>query len=79
MTKTDLPYKTAGDLRSAGDPSHAIDDIKNYAEEVSWPEDQVLWSTTSACVSVPGSSRVRPVTPDYAPRLGTPCLTGYMY
>ena len=31
MTKTDLSYKTAGDLRSAGDPSPAIDDFKNYA------------------------------------------------
>ena len=28
MTKTDLPYITAGDLRPAGDPSHAIDDFK---------------------------------------------------
>ena len=34
MTKTDLPYKTAGDLRSAGDPSPAIDDFKNYADDV---------------------------------------------
>ena len=30
MTKTDLSYKRAGDLRSAGDPSPAIDDFKNY-------------------------------------------------
>jgi len=30
MTKIDLSYKPAGDLRSAGDPSPAIDDIKNY-------------------------------------------------
>ena len=30
MTKTDLSYKSAGDLRSAGDPSPAIDDFKNY-------------------------------------------------
>ena len=30
MTKTDLSYKPAGDLRSAGDPSPAIDDFKNY-------------------------------------------------
>ena len=30
MTKTDLSYKPAGDLRSAGDPSPAIDDLKNY-------------------------------------------------
>ena len=30
MTKTDLSYKTAGDLRSAGDPSPTIDDFKNY-------------------------------------------------
>ena len=28
MTKTDLSYNTAGDLRSAGDPSPAIDDFK---------------------------------------------------
>jgi hypothetical protein len=35
MTKTDLSYKpTAGDLRSAGDPSPAIDDFKNYAADV---------------------------------------------
>jgi hypothetical protein len=34
MTKTDLPYKTAGDLRSAGDPSPTIDDFKNYAGDV---------------------------------------------
>ena len=34
MTKTDLPYKTAGDLRSAGDPSPAIDDFKNYMADV---------------------------------------------
>ena len=34
MTKTDLSYKTAGDLRSAGDPSPAIDDFKNYAGDV---------------------------------------------
>jgi hypothetical protein len=26
MTKTDLPYNTAGDLRFAGDPLLAIDD-----------------------------------------------------
>ena len=31
MTKTDLSYKSAGDLQSAGDPSPAIDDFKNYA------------------------------------------------
>jgi hypothetical protein len=34
MTKTDLPYITAGDLRSAGDPSPAIDDFKNYTGDV---------------------------------------------
>ena len=34
MTKTDLPYITAGDLRPAGDPSPAIDVIKNYAVDV---------------------------------------------
>ena len=34
MTKTDLSYKTAGDLRSAGDPSPAIDDFKNYVGDV---------------------------------------------
>ena len=34
MRKTDLSYKTAGDLRSAGDPSPAIDDLKNYAGDV---------------------------------------------
>ena len=34
MTKTDLSYKTAGDLRSAGDPSAAIDDFKNYMGDV---------------------------------------------
>ena len=34
MKKTDLPYVTAGDLRSAGDPSPAIDDFKNYAGDV---------------------------------------------
>ena len=33
MTKTDLSYKPAGDLRSAGDPSPAIDDFKNYAAD----------------------------------------------
>ena len=35
MTKTDLSYKPAGDLRSAGDPSTAIDDFKNYVGDVS--------------------------------------------
>ena len=34
MTKIDLPYITAGDLRHAGDPSPAIDDFKNYAGDV---------------------------------------------
>ena len=34
MTKTDMSYKTAGDLRSAGDPSPAIDDFKNYMGDV---------------------------------------------
>ena len=43
---------------------------------VSWPVGKVLWSTTctSACAIVPGSSRVRPLTPDSAPKLGTSCL-----
>jgi hypothetical protein len=35
MTKTDLPHKTAGDLRPAGDPSPAIDDFKNSARATS--------------------------------------------
>ena len=30
MTKTDLPYSTAGDLRPAGEPSPTIDDSKIY-------------------------------------------------
>jgi hypothetical protein len=30
MTKTDLPYITAGDLPAAGDPSPAIDNFKKY-------------------------------------------------
>jgi hypothetical protein len=34
MTKTDMSYITAGHLRSAGDPSPAIDDFKNYAGDV---------------------------------------------
>ena len=34
MTKTNLSYKSAGDLRSAGDPSPAIDDFKNYMGDV---------------------------------------------
>jgi hypothetical protein len=34
MTKTDLPYSTAGDLRPTGDPSPAINDFKNSAGEV---------------------------------------------
>ena len=34
MTKTDLSYEPAGDLRSAGDPSPAIDDFKNYAGDI---------------------------------------------
>ena len=34
MTKTDLSYKTAVHLRSAGDPSPAIDDLKNYVGDV---------------------------------------------
>ena len=42
--------------------------------EVLWPVGKALWSTTSACASVPGSSRVRPLTPDSAPKLQTPCL-----
>ena len=32
--KTDVPYKTAGDLRSADDPSPAIDDFKSYVADV---------------------------------------------
>jgi hypothetical protein len=34
MTKTELPYINAGDLRSAGDPSPAVDDFKNYVGDV---------------------------------------------
>ena len=34
MTKTDLSHKSAGNLRSAGDPSLATDDLKNYAADV---------------------------------------------
>ena len=34
MTKTDLSYKTGGDLRSAGDPSSAIDDFKKCVADV---------------------------------------------
>ena len=36
MTKTDLTYayKPAGDMRSAGDPSPAIDDFKNYMGDI---------------------------------------------
>jgi hypothetical protein len=34
MTKTDLPYSTAGDLRAAGEPSPAIDDFKNCGGDV---------------------------------------------
>jgi hypothetical protein len=34
MTKTDLPYNTAGDSRLAGDPSPAIDDFKAYMGDV---------------------------------------------
>ena len=34
MTKTDLSYKPAGGLQSAGDPSPAIDDFKNYTCDV---------------------------------------------
>ena len=33
MTKTYMPYITAGDLRPASDPSRAIDDSKNYMRE----------------------------------------------
>ena len=33
MTKTDLPYKTVGELGPAGDPSPAIDDFKNYMDD----------------------------------------------
>jgi hypothetical protein len=42
--------------------------------EVSWPVGKALWSTTSACASAPGDSSVRPLTPDLAPKFGTPCL-----
>jgi hypothetical protein len=35
MAKTVLSYKPAGGLRSAGDPSPAIDDLKNYVG-VAW-------------------------------------------
>jgi hypothetical protein len=34
MAKIDLPYITAGGLRSAGDPSPAIDDFKNCVGDV---------------------------------------------
>jgi hypothetical protein len=34
MTKTDLPYNTAGDLRPAGDPAPARDDSTNYMGDV---------------------------------------------
>ena len=34
MTKTDLQYITAVDLRPAGDPSPAIDDFENYTGDV---------------------------------------------
>ena len=34
MTETNLPYKTAGNLRPAGDPSPTIDDFKNYVGDV---------------------------------------------
>jgi hypothetical protein len=49
--------------------------IVEVSHEVSWqPTDKVLWSTTSAGVNVPGSSRVQPLAPDFAPKLGTPRL-----
>ena len=32
--ETDLPYKTVGNLRPAGDPSPAIDDFKNYVGDI---------------------------------------------
>jgi hypothetical protein len=35
---------------------------------------EVLWTTTSACTSVPRSSRVRPLIPESPPILGAPCL-----
>jgi hypothetical protein len=38
------------------------------------PPDEVLWTTTIACANVTGSSRVRPLTPDSAPKLATPRL-----
>ena len=34
MTKTDVSYLIANDLRLAGDPSPAIDDFKNYMGDV---------------------------------------------
>ena len=34
MTKTDLPYNTTSDMRSARVPLPAIDDFKNYAGDV---------------------------------------------
>jgi hypothetical protein len=34
---------------------------------------KALWSTTSACASVPDSSHVRPLTPDSAPKLLLSC------
>jgi hypothetical protein len=34
MAKTDLPYRTAGGLRPAGDQSPTIDDFKNCGGDV---------------------------------------------
>jgi hypothetical protein len=35
------------------------------------------WSTTSACASVPGSSRVRRLTPDLPPYISYPLSSNY--
>ena len=50
MTKTDLSYKPAGDLRSAGDPSPAIDDLKNYAADVWFCSGTPPYPDTPVCV-----------------------------
>jgi hypothetical protein len=36
-----------------------------------WPVDKALWSTTSVCASVHGSSCARLLTPDLVPKVGT--------
>ena len=48
-------YNIAGDLRHAGDPSHAIDDFKNYAGDVhnflkKYPQDLTLVYKDAAIV-----------------------------